>query len=96
MTGVPPRAPDRPLVIRGAILIFGLTIAGAAFQQWQLQPEAETKTPVWFFVISLVLASSMILQFFAKHRRSPLLAASLGIVCLSLALLWLLRSGYLQ
>lgn len=96
MTASPPSRPERPVVVRGAILVFGLIIVFSTARQWLSVPaEPEKPVRVWFFVIPLVLASSMILQFFAKHRGSPLLAVSIGIICVSLLLLWLFAAGHL-
>lgn len=91
---------ERPIVVRGAILMFGLVIVVSTVRRWVEMPDApaapaDQPTPVWLHVIPLVLASSMIVQFFARRRGSPLLMVSVGLILVSLVLLWLLSSGHL-
>jgi hypothetical protein len=88
------------MVVRGAILMFGLIIAVSTVQRWvampEVQPGADAKpAPVWLHLIPLVLASSMIVQFPAKDRGSPLLMISVGLILASLLLLWLFSAGHL-
>lgn len=97
MTSLQQIPTERPIVVRGAILLFGLIILSTTLQRWFTAPvDPEKPIPIWLHVIPIVLGSSMVVQFFAKQRRSKLLIASLGLVLLSLLLLWMFASGVLK
>jgi len=88
------RTAERPLVVRGGILMFGVVILASTILRWRAAP-ADARPDAWFFVLPSLLAASMVLQYFARDRRSPLMLVSLGLVVASLVLLWLFARGAL-
>lgn len=87
---------ERPVVVRGAILMFGLVIISTTIRTWAATPADVEPTPSpWPHVISLFLAASMVVQFFAKQRSSKFLSASIALILISLGLLWMYSAGHL-
>ena len=86
---------ERPVVVRGALLMFGLVILATTFNQWRVQPEDAPPPPFVIYLLPVLLAASLVVQFFAKKRSSPLLLVSLGLIVITLGLLWLASQGYL-
>jgi hypothetical protein len=87
---------ERPVVVRGAILMFGLVIISTTIRTWAATPADVEPTPSpWPHVISLFLAASMVVQFFAKQRSSKFLSASIALILIALGLLWMYSAGHL-
>lgn len=87
---------ERPVVVRGAILMFGLVIISTTIRTWAATPaDVEPAPSPWPHVISLFLAASMVVQFFAKQRSSKFLSASIALILISLGLLWMYSAGHL-
>ena len=87
---------ERPVVVRGAILMFGIVIISTTLRTWAAAPEApDGSVNPWPHVISLFLAASMVVQFFAKQRSSKFLSASIALILISLGLLWMYSAGHL-
>jgi hypothetical protein len=87
---------ERPVVVRGAILMFGLVIISTTIRTWSATPaDPEVVVSPWPHVISLFLAASMVVQFFAKQRSSKFLSASIALILISLGLLWMYSAGHL-
>ncbi len=92
---VPTSQGERPLVVRGAFLVLGLVIVVVTIQQWRNQPVEGPQPGLGFYLLPLMMASSLVVQFWGKTRRSPLLFVSLGLLVCSLVVLWLTVSGRL-
>jgi hypothetical protein len=80
------------MIIRSTFLAMAVAVLWISVNQWLLDLRSDGPAPPLPAILApVLLAGSLLLQFFAKHRGSKLRIWSLGLAFLALLMLVLLK-----